>query len=118
MHGQPTLLLSLVTHQPTRVVAQCAALPYQHESRAVARLLTNRDLTGLVLTLDAGLAHPQLAAQIVQQGGHYLMVVKRNQARLYEELTSNGEGSPVPMILTATYTGRAYSKSSAESVNA
>ena len=87
MHGQPTLLVSLVTHQPTRVLTQWAALPHEHERRAVARLLADRDLTGLVITLDAGLAHPSLAAQIVQQGGHYLMVVKRNQARLPEALT-------------------------------
>jgi predicted transposase YbfD/YdcC len=96
MHGQPTLLVSLVTHQPTRVLTQGAALAHQHESRAVAQLLTDRDLTGLVLTLDAGLAHPQLAAQIVRQGGHYLMVVKRNQARLYEDLTWYFESIPLP----------------------
>lgn len=61
--------------------------PHQHESRGVARLLAGRDLTGTVVTFDAGLTHPQLARQIRQQGGHYLMGVKRNHARLHEELT-------------------------------
>lgn len=96
MHGQPTLLVSLVTHQPTRVLAQRAAEPHQHESRAVASLLADCDLTGMVVTLDAGLAHPQLAAQIVQQGGDYLMVIKRNHAQLYQELTWYFDTPPLP----------------------
>ncbi len=95
-HGQPVLLVSLVRHQPARVLAQAATAPHEHESRAVARLLAGRDLTGMVITLDAGLAHPQLARQIVQQGGQYLMVVKRNHARLYEELTWYFDTPPLP----------------------
>lgn len=96
MHGHPTLLVSLVRHQPAQVLGQGAALAHEHESRAAARLLAGRDLTGKVITLDAGLAHPQLAAQIVQQGGHYLMVVKRNHARLYQELTWYFDAPPLP----------------------
>lgn len=49
-----------------------------------------------MVTLDAGLAHPHLAAQIVQQGGHYLMGIKRNHARLYEELTWYFDNPPLP----------------------
>ncbi len=66
MHGHPTLLVSLVTHQPPQGLAQSAARPHGSRVRAVARLLAGRDLTGTVITLDAGLAHPQLAGQIVQ----------------------------------------------------
>jgi hypothetical protein len=87
MHGHPTLLVRLVRHQSAQVLGQGAARAHEHESRAVARLLAGRDVTGTVMPLDAGLAHPQLATQIVQQGGHYLMVVKRNHAQLYQELT-------------------------------
>lgn len=86
-HGCRTLLVSLVTHAPTWVVAQRRTAPHQHEGKAVAQLLTGRNLTGVVVTLDAGLTDPKLARQILAQGGHYLMVVKRNQARLYEEMT-------------------------------
>lgn len=94
-HGVPTLLVSLVTHAAPQVLTQQAA-PQQHERRAVAQLLTGHDLTGWVITLDAGLAHPQLAHQILEQGGHYLMVVKRNHARLYEELTWYFDTLPLP----------------------
>jgi predicted transposase YbfD/YdcC len=41
----------------------------------------------VVITMDAGLTVPRLATQILEQGGHYLMVVKRNQHELYEALT-------------------------------
>lgn len=95
-HGSPTLLVGLVTHTPTRVLAQRRAAPHQHEGKAVAQLLAGRDLRGLALTLDAGLTDPTLARQILAQGGHYLMVVKRNQARLYEELTWYFDTPPLP----------------------
>jgi predicted transposase YbfD/YdcC len=87
VHGHPTLLVSLVHHTSARVLAQVTATDKEHESRAVARLLSNRDLRGLVITLDAGLTHPALASLIMSQGGHYFMVVKRNQAQLYQDLT-------------------------------
>lgn len=86
-HGHPVLLVSLVDHASAHVRAQTAVPDKQHESRGVAQLLAGRDLRGLVITLDAGLTHPALAKQILDQGGHYFMVVKRNQARLYQELT-------------------------------
>jgi hypothetical protein len=95
-HGCPTLLVSLVTHKPTQVLAQRRAAPHQHESKAVAQLLANRDLRGVVVTLDAGLTDPTLARQILAQGGHYLMVVKRNHARLYDEMTWYFDTPPLP----------------------
>lgn len=85
-HGVPTLLVSLVQHHHGHVLAQTRVPPRQHESAGVRQVLRGQDLTGKVVTLDAGLTHPALATQILEQGGHYLMVVKRNHARLYEEL--------------------------------
>lgn len=95
-HGCPTLLVRLVTHEPVRVLTQRRAAPHQHESKAVARLLAGRDLHGMVVTLDAGLTDAKLARQILAQGGHYLMIVKRNQARLYEEMTWYFDTPPLP----------------------
>lgn len=95
-HGQPTLLVSLVQHTSARVLGQTNVPDKQHESRGVAELLTGRDLHGMVITLDAGLTHPALATQILAQGGHYFMVVKRNQARLYQELTWYFDMPPLP----------------------
>lgn len=96
VHGQPTLLVRLVHHASARVLSQAAVPDKRHESRGVADLLTGRDLRAMVITLDAGLTHPALAAQIMHQGGHYLMVVKRNQARLSQELTWYFDTPPLP----------------------
>lgn len=86
-HGASTLLVSLVTHSDAEVIAQTAVVHKRHESSAIPPLLAGRDLTGCVITMDAGLTQPKVAAQILAQGGHYLMVVKRNQRQLYEKLT-------------------------------
>ena len=95
-HGQPTVLVSLVTHAEARVVAQTAVAHKRHESQAVPPLLAGRDLQGMVITMDAGLTQPTLATQILAQGGHYLMVVKRNRRQLYDELTWFFDTPPLP----------------------
>jgi predicted transposase YbfD/YdcC len=86
-HGPPLELVSLVEHGTGRTLSQHPVPLQQHESRAVPKVLAGRDLRGVVVTLDAGLAHPALAQQILEQGGHYLMGIKRNQSQLYEDLT-------------------------------
>ena len=95
-HGQPTVLVSLVTHHEARVVAQTAVAQKRHESQAVPPLLAGQDLQGVVVTMDAGLTQPQVATQILAQGGHYLMVVKRNRRQLYDELTWFFATPPLP----------------------
>lgn len=95
-HGRPTVLVSLVAHHEARVVAQTMVAHKRHESQAVPPLLTGRDLQGMVITMDAGLTQPRLARQILAQGGHYLMVVKRNRRQLYDELTWFFDTPPLP----------------------
>ncbi len=69
-HGRPLELVSRVEHGNGHGLAQTAGAPQQHESRAVPNLLARRDVRGVVVTLDAGLASPKLARQIRHQGGH------------------------------------------------
>jgi hypothetical protein len=85
-HGHATILVSLVEHTSARVLAQRPVTKKRHESQAVPSLLDTRDLRGCVVTMDAGLTHPKIAGQIREQGGHFFMVVKRNQRQLYDEL--------------------------------
>jgi hypothetical protein len=56
----------------------------RNEITAVPALLAGRDLTDTVVTMDALLTQRALAQQIVDQGGHYLMIVKRNQPQLHD----------------------------------
>ncbi len=95
-HGTCVQLVSLVEHGSGQVLAQTAISTKRHESRAVPTLLAGRDLSNVVITMDAGLTLPRLATQILAQGGHYLMVVKRNQHELYEGLTWYFDTPPLP----------------------
>ena len=84
--GHPTHLVALVRHADARVLNQVAVALKRDERSAVPTLLAERDLTGTVITLDALHTLRSTAQQIRAQNGHYLMIVKKNQATLYEYL--------------------------------
>lgn len=93
-HGQPLTLVSLVRHGDGVILAQCAVEAQSNEITAVPRLLSGRDLTGTVTTMDALLAQRSLAEQIRLLNGHYLMVVKPNQPELYRAIAQLFDQSP------------------------
>lgn len=95
-HGRSTLLVSLVQQRTARVLNQVAVPDKAHESRAVPLVLGDRDLSGTIITVDAGLTHPALARHILAHDGHYLMVVKGNQRQLQEEVAGFFETPPLP----------------------
>src|SRR5262245_41583632 len=84
--GHPCLLVSLVEHSSATVVAQEQVSRKRDERSAVPTLLAGRDLCGRVITLDALHTLKPTARLILAQGGDYLMVVKKNQASLYDFL--------------------------------
>ena len=63
-----------------------------NEITAVPQLLAKRDLTGTVTTMDALLTQRSLCQQILNQGGHYLVAVKRNHPSLYNDIALLFEG--------------------------
>lgn len=85
-HGTATFLVSLARHGSGYVLAQVGVPGKGHELQGARQLLTGRDLTGTVTTMDARLAQRWLARLICGQGGHYLMVVKGNQAEMYHDI--------------------------------
>ena len=85
-HGQPTHLVSLVQHTSAITLAQVAVEQKRNEISAAPALLQGRAGPGTVTTMDALLTQRALAELIERQGGYYLMVVKRNQRRLYDDL--------------------------------
>jgi DDE family transposase len=84
--GHPCHLVSLVTHAQATVLAQVAVAQKRDERSAVPVLLAGRDLRGQVATLDALHTLRPTAQLILERDGHYLMIVKKNQAVLYEFL--------------------------------
>jgi predicted transposase YbfD/YdcC len=85
-HGARAHLLSLARHADGVVLQQAAVGAKTNEITAAPALLAGQDLAGVVVTMDALLAQRALAAQIVAQAGHYLVVVKANQPTLYQAL--------------------------------
>jgi predicted transposase YbfD/YdcC len=57
-----------------------------NEITAIPQLLKMLELTGCLVTIDAIGTQRDIAQQIVEQGGDYLLAVKENQGHLYEDL--------------------------------
>ena len=84
--GHPCQLVGLVEHGSATVLGQQQVARKRDERSAVPLLLAGRDLRNTVITLDALHTLKQTARLILAQDGDYLMVVKKNQASLYEFL--------------------------------
>jgi predicted transposase YbfD/YdcC len=57
-----------------------------NEITAIPVLLTMLELTGCIITIDAIGTQTEIAEQIVNQGGGYLLAVKENQPHLHEDI--------------------------------
>jgi predicted transposase YbfD/YdcC len=85
-HGDKTHLLSLVQHGSGVTVAQREVATKQNEITVAPLLLRDSPLSGTVTTSDALLTQRTQAQTIRACDGHYLMIVKRNQRSLWDEL--------------------------------
>ncbi|MCU0353535.1 MAG: ISAs1 family transposase [Cytophagales bacterium] len=57
-----------------------------NELDALPRVTRSLDITDAVVSIDAMGCHKQIASQIKQQDGHYLLALKKNQKELFEEV--------------------------------
>jgi predicted transposase YbfD/YdcC len=85
-HGRKVHLVSLTDQESGVVLAQVQVEEKTNEIKAVPELIMGRDLHGVVITVDALLTQREIARQILEQGGDYLMVVKDNQALTREAI--------------------------------
>jgi predicted transposase YbfD/YdcC len=95
-HGANLRLLALVRHGSATILGEQRVAEGTNELGTLPDLLADRDLTGTVTTLDAIFTQRTIAQQIIDQGGHYLMVVKKNQPTLYEDIETLFEEPPLP----------------------
>jgi predicted transposase YbfD/YdcC len=79
-------MVSVVSHRLGLVLAQAGVSCAGEEPTVVAELLRGVDLRGRVVTVDALHTQREVAEQICEAGGDYLMTVKRNQPLLLEEV--------------------------------
>jgi predicted transposase YbfD/YdcC len=75
-------LLSAVSHRLGLTLGQQAVPDKTNEIGAAGELLAGLILKGRVITMDALLTQRKLAEAILARGGHYVMMVKDNQAEL------------------------------------
>ena len=68
------------------VLAQAKVEAKSNEITAVPALLSLLDLTGCIVTADAMICQRAIAAQIVQQGGDYVLALKGNQESLHDDV--------------------------------
>ena len=64
-----------------------------NEITAIPKLLHMLDLTGCIVTIDAMGCQKEIAREIVEVQADYLLAVKENQGRLYEDIRDLFEGA-------------------------
>jgi predicted transposase YbfD/YdcC len=72
-------------------LGQVAVDAKSNEITAIPALLELLDLKGALVTIDAMGCQKAIAGKIVDQGGHYALTVKDNQAHLLEDIQSRFE---------------------------
>lgn len=68
------------------VLGQVKVESKSNEITAIPALLAMLDLSGCIVTVDAIGTQTEIAQQIVNQGGDYLLAVKENQPQLHEDI--------------------------------
>lgn len=92
-----THLLSAVAHQLGITLAQIAVADKTNEIGAMLDLLSELVVEGHVFTTDALLTQRELAREILDRGGDFVFIVKRNQPQLYEDIEYLFE-PPLPLL--------------------
>jgi predicted transposase YbfD/YdcC len=81
-------LVSAWAAESRLILGQVSVAEGSHEIAAIPELLKVLDLAGAVVTIDAAGCQVEIAAQIREQGGDYLLAVKGNQPTLHEAVTA------------------------------
>lgn len=68
------------------VLAQLATEEKSNEITAIPVLLQHLALVGCIITIDAMGTQTEIAAQIIDQEGNYVLALKKNQGTLYQEV--------------------------------
>jgi hypothetical protein len=86
-HEGTVHLLSVMAQRCGLTLRQTEVGTQTNEHKAALGLLKGMVLEGRIVTGDAMFCQRDLCAQVVQDGGHYFVVVKDNQAELLRDLS-------------------------------
>lgn len=82
----PLHLVSAWATQQGITLGQVAVDAKSNEITAIPQLLTMLELSGAIISIDAMGCQKEIAAQIIREGGDYVLAVKDNQPKLREAL--------------------------------
>lgn len=88
-HAQGKGALHLVSAWATEhrlVLGQQKVAGHSNEITAIPQLLELLDLRGAIVTIDAMGTQKEIARQVTDRGADYVLALKANQGRLYEEV--------------------------------
>jgi predicted transposase YbfD/YdcC len=83
---RPLHLVNVWATQANLCLGLVACDEHSNEITAIPRLLELLDLEGALVSFDAGGCQKKIAEQVIDLGGDFLMVVKKNQGTLYEQI--------------------------------
>ena len=82
----PVHMVSAFVSKNQTVLGQLATDEKSNEITAIPQLLAMLQLAGSTVTIDAMGTQREIAAQIIRQGGHYILAVKDNQPTLHDKV--------------------------------
>lgn len=80
------MLLNVVEAATGLVLAHLPIPDKESEIKSIPELLKYLDIQGSIITTDALGTQTSVMEQIIRQGGHFVMMVKKNQPNSYEEI--------------------------------
>lgn len=80
------MLLNVVETVRGLILAQLPVDSKTNEITAIPELLKLLDISGSIVTIDAVGTQTAIMEQIHEQGGHFVLTVKKNQPEAYEEI--------------------------------
>jgi predicted transposase YbfD/YdcC len=83
----PVHMVSAFVTKNHLVLGQLACQDKSNEITAIPKLLAMLNLAGMTVTIDAMGCQREIARQITDQKGHYILAVKENQPTLHAKLT-------------------------------
>ena len=92
-HGRAIHLLSVMAQRSGLTLRQAEVGDKTNEHKAALGLLKGMVLEGRVVTGDAMFCQRDLCRQVVDDGGHYFLVVKENQPGLLGDISAAFEGA-------------------------
>lgn len=102
-HQRTLHLLSAFDHKTGYVLSQLKRPPETNEHKAALSLLKTLVLKGKVIIGDAMFCQRDVCEQVIDSGGDYFVVVKKNQETLHREIAlAFGDGKVFSPLSTAS----------------